>query len=238
MKEYSRQGEREVILERKQAVLLFAGGALALILVFVLGVLFGRNLANRKLAQEQAQVAKQAAFPQGPQSLPGATAAALPEIGATVQTAKSPVASGDTILQKIRAQQPPSRLTGPAKGSTAKPTIAVKPASTTPTTTKPTTTTPIATKPPATTKPATQPLPNFAIQVAAFPDQASADDLLKKLKADKWDVYSVPTQIPGKGIFQRVYVGRYSTRVQADKAIVIFKSKEPDHQDAFIRNLE
>jgi len=242
MKEYSRQGEREVILERKQAVLLFAGGALALILVFILGVLFGRNLATRKLAQDQAQIAKQAAFPEKPKPILGATAQAQPVAGATVQTPKAAATPEAKILEKIKEQQPPPQLTGAAKGSTAKtaaPATTAKPATTTTpaTATKPAPTT--TTTKPATTQPTpAQPLPNFAIQVAAFPDKASADDLINKLKANKWDAYSAPTDLPGKGIFHRVYVGRYATREQADKAIVIFKSKEPDHKDAFIRKLE
>lgn len=250
MKEYSRPGEREVILERKQVVLLFGGGVIALILVFVLGVLFGKNLAERRASKQPAQIAKQAVFPEktvpGPKT-PGETQVAQ---GATAPGIK--LATGETakILEKINEQQPPPELTGTAKEATTKPT-------TPPTTSKPTTTTTAppskpVTAPATTTKPTTtetkpQPLPNFAIQVAAFevasfPDkaqaQAKADELVKKLKTNKWDAYWVLTDIPGKGLWYRVYVGRYETRELADKALTVFKSKEPEHKDAFIRKLE
>jgi cell division septation protein DedD len=164
-------------------------------------------------------------------------------------------------MQKIKEQQPPAHMTGPAKGGTAKPktpaappaAAGTKPAATTPAPAKPATPPAAAAVP---TKPATgakaaettktvapaappaKPAGNFAIQVASFPDKLSADDLVKKLKADKWDAYSTPTDIPGKGIYYRVYVGHYETKDQADKALLIFKSKETEHQDAFVRKLE
>lgn len=239
MKEYSRQGEREVVLERKQAVLLFAGGILALFLVFALGVLIGKNIANLKQGKSQAQTAKEAVFPAETEPVSGATVEPSLARGATAPAVMPATGETAKIMQKIKEQQPP-QITGPAKGSTSKPATSSSQASAT--TSKPSTapTTPSTTKPATatTTKPVAQKLPNFAIQVAAFPDQATAEELVKKLKGNKWDAYSVPIDIPGKGIWYRVYVGRYDTKALADKALVVFKSKEQAHQDAFVRKME
>jgi len=246
MKEYSKPGEREVILERKQAILLFAGGMIALVLVFVLGALFGKNLANRKLARDKAQNAQKALFPERPNAVLGTTVEPL--TGSTVmQITKAPKAE-DKIMQKIKEQQPPPQVTGPAKGSTAKPkteaappaAAGTKPAAAAVAPTKPATSAQAAetTKAVAPTSAPAKPAGNFALQIASFPDKASADDLVNKLKADKWDAFSAPTDIPGKGIYYRVYVGHYQTREQANKALVIFKSKESEHKDAFVRKLE
>ncbi len=258
MKEYSKQGEREVILERKQAILLFAGGVIALVLVFVLGALFGKNLANRKLAQEKAQNAQHAVSSQEPRAILGTTVEPLTG-STTMQITKAPGGEGAKIMQKIKEQQPPAQMTSPAKGATAKPkTEAVPPATAG---SKPTVATPAPTKPAtppaaaaAPTKSATgakaaetnktvapapaKPAGNYALQIASFPDKVSADDLVKKLKANKWDAHSTPTDIPGKGIYYRVYVGHYETKDQAGKALLIFKSKEAEHKDAFVRKLE
>lgn len=227
MKEYSKPGEREVILERKQVVLLSVFGILVLVLVFAIGVLVGKNLANLKMSKEQAQIAKQAISETMPAPAKGATA----ELSTTAPAIKPATGETAKIIEKIQAQQPP-QLTGTAKPSS-------QPA--TPPPSSPTIKPTIPETKPVSTTPKTSPapsLPNFAIQVAAFPDSAQAEELAKKLKANKWDAYSVPTEIPGKGTWYRVYVGRYETKALAEKGLTIFKAREPEHNDAFIRKLE
>jgi len=259
---------REVILERKQVVMLFAGGVVALVLVFVLGVLFGRNMANRKGAREQSQAGQTAL----------ATEPAKPVPAATAETPPAPGAGETALKQKIDQQKvPPVK---PEKGETAAkaaktgagetkpagkessklletktPPASMKPGETKKTETKPPETTKTGTAPagktagtktppaaakPGETKPKESAPPAPAksgpsIQVASFPDKPSADELVKKLKADKWPAFEETSKIPDKGTYYRVCLGPYASKDQANKALVIFKAKEPRYKDAFVR---
>lgn len=232
------QGNREVILDRKQAVMLGSGVVLALVLVFVLGVLFGRNMADRKGAKDQSRTAEAALAVEQPKPVPAATVEA--PAAATGETA---------IKQKIEQQKVPApkieknaTVTKPGKPpaaptkEAAKPATTAKPAASAQPPAKPAPTTGATAKPaaaketaPATTK------SGPVIQVAAFPDKASAEELTAKLKASKWPAFTQKVEIPGKGTFYRVCLGPYANLEQAKKALVIFKSKEPKYQDAFVR---
>ncbi len=227
MSPYPKGGKREIILERKQAIILFSGGIIALILIFILGMLFGRNLASRKYARKQAKVAKEAYFPKKP----APPAQPSPE--------KKSEQEKKQVLEKIEEQKPPSELVAkspapeeqkaPSKESKQIEEIIEK-----------------AQKAPAEKKeskaeekpqekPAEKPQAIYTIQVASFPEKASAEELVKKLKEKKWQAYLEPAEIPGKGTYWRVYVGKYSSKEQADKALVIFKSREPGFKDAFVK---
>jgi len=295
------QGNREVILERKQAVVLFAGGVIALILVFALGVLFGRNMANRGTPKEQSQVAMKGLEPEKPKPVPSSTAeAAKPQTGdaaikqkidqqkppepskpakgetvtkgkvekpigketkpETKEIAKAPQPGTATAVKPVETKkpetkpapaQPSSAPIAPAKPVTAPlatakpvtaPTTAATPAK--PAEPKPGTTKPVETKPatkPEPAKPATTPAVSkggFAIQVAAYPDKGTADELVGRLQANKWPAHLTTTAVPGKGTYYRVNLGPYSSRDQASKALSIFKSKEPKHKDSFVRATE
>ena len=257
------QGNQEVVLERKQAVMLGAGVVIVLILVFVLGVLFGRNIANRKALKEQSQVAQKALTSEPPKPVPSGTtetptlAQGETSIQKKIDQQKPPEpkpAKGDTVNKgtKPGAKETVKPGTKPAgkevaQGATVKPTgketpktptkeaktPETKPAATKEATTKKPETKPAETKPKETAPAPTKTSP--AIQVASYPDKASAVDLVKKLKANKWPAYDEATEIPKKGTYYRVYLGPYSSKDQAAKALVIFKNKEPKYKDAFVR---
>jgi cell division septation protein DedD len=237
------QGNREVILERKQAVMLFAGGVIALVLVFVLGVLFGRNMAERKGAKEQSQASQTALATEPVKPVPAGTAAAPPSLVAGETALKQKIdqqkvpplktEKGATAGQAAKTPAPATMPPETAKTGTAAPPKTAE-TKTQPATAKPAETKPAETKPKETAPPAPA-KSGPSIQVASFPDKPSADELVKKLKADKWPAFEESTKIQGKGTYYRVCLGPYASREQANKALVIFKAKEPKYKDAFVR---
>ena len=119
MKDYSKPNQ-EVIIERKQAIMLFSAGVLVMILVFALGVLFGKNLANRKLAKEKTELAKKAIFPEPaePKPVPGTTS----EIAQKIQEQKPPTAlSGATVKPSAETQAPAQKPTPETQAQPPKP---------------------------------------------------------------------------------------------------------------------
>jgi DedD protein len=219
-----KQGGREVILGRNQAVVIFGVAIVFIMAAFVLGVLFGKNMAGRSGAREQSRAAAEALSPEIPVPLPSTT------------QAETVLAQGETaIQQKIAEQKPPVELSKAAKGETVKPPAAqttkttetVKPPATKPSDAKPAETKPKETAP-------VTPKEAWLIQVASFPDKATADQRVAELKAGKWPAYDVPAEVPGKGTYYRVYLGTYTSQEQASKALIIFKSKETKYKDAFV----
>ncbi|NBO63777.1 MAG: hypothetical protein EBU88_02800 [Acidobacteria bacterium] len=55
----------------------------------------------------------------------------------------------------------------------------------------------------------------FAIQLEAFTSQEPAAKRMKELQAEGIDAYLVRSEVPGKGVFYRVRVGRFSTSIAA-----------------------
>ena len=216
---------KEVILEKRQLVALFTGGIIALILVFILGVLFGRNLASRKMVAEQAKIAKKAYFPEKQTPKPS------PEKQQKQESAKE-------ILKKIEEQKPPKQLVQAKKEEKVGAESEAKKESeeikkiiekSEGTEEKPKETKQQETKTEQPKEPA------YTIQVASFPEKESAQKLLGELKNKKWNAFMESAEIPGKGTYWRVYVGKYSTKEQAQKALIIFKAREQKFKDAFIK---
>jgi cell division protein FtsN len=227
-------------LDNKQLVLLFAGMIVILILAFILGTLFGRNLYSAKTAEAPTPAAT-APAPPAPAPGPGGTAAGQ-------ETATAPLSPEEkekqTLVKELEAQKLPSPApaTAPAAGKPAPgaPATPAKPAA--PTKTAAVTPAPAPTKPPKPeppAKPGPAPLPSshagpYCIQVAASQNAGEADALKAKLADKKFEAYVVKAEIPGKGTFYRVRVGHYKDRAQAEKALRIFKSHEPAYKSAFV----
>jgi len=309
-------------LERRQVVVLFAGGIIIALMVFVLGIGVGKYMAKAPERKFENDLAMRGLEPEIPKPVPSASAeAAKPQTGDAAikqkieqQKPPDPVkpAKGETVSkgkeqkpfgkekpgakETAKAPQPapatpvkpgeikkPETKPVPAQPVTApimntKPGTPVakpvetkpvalkpgeinktyeakpvttqistmtpaKPAENKPGTAKPVETKPPVTKPaePAVAKPVASPTAQkggFAIQVSAYPDKSTADELVNKLKANKWPAYFTTTQVPGKGTYYRVNLGPYSSRDQATRALAIFKSKEPKHKDSFVKALD
>ena len=101
------------------------------------------------------------------------------------------------ILAAARANKPGAEAAKPA--AAAKPAVA-KPA-----------------EKPARAEPAKQGGPTWCVQFGSTPNRADADKLAATLSDYGYSPYVVSADIPGKGVYYRVRVGRFEAKAGADK---------------------
>lgn len=78
-------------------------------------------------------------------------------------------------------------------------------------------------RPPAAKAPA--PAGSLTLQVASLRDAKTADEMVAGLRKEGYSVRRTSATIPGKGVWYRVQVGRFTNREQAAKAIRVLESK-------------
>jgi cell division septation protein DedD len=80
---------------------------------------------------------------------------------------------------------------------------------------------------PAPAKPAAAPAKpgKWTLQLSAFQDRMEAETFLADIKGQGYDAFIVEAQIPDKGMFYRVRVGRYATYEDAVAAKTAFERK-------------
>jgi tetratricopeptide (TPR) repeat protein len=66
----------------------------------------------------------------------------------------------------------------------------------------------------------------YTIQVSAYRDRKKSVDVASKLKNDGDPAFTCPVYIPGKGEWNRVYIGFYQTLDEAKKAAVLLKKRK------------
>jgi len=207
----------EIQLTNKQLVFYFMAGAAGLILSFLAGVMVGRGVeGGTASASETRPVADERVVAEPSPAIAAAT----------------PGPSDYSYPQRLESDRPEEGLDRSRGGSappaaTPSPAAApVRPAATpsaavaTPRPPLPTPPPPAATRPAA---PAAGPLPKalassaagFAIQVGAFKDRASADSIVRSLKARGLPAYVVAPAGRGGGLFT-VRVGVYRDRADAE----------------------
>jgi cell division protein FtsN len=231
----------EIQLTNKQLVFYFMAGAAGLILSFLAGVMVGRGVeggaagaAEPRPVAEERVVAEQSPAPAatpGPSdfSYPQRLETDRPEEGLERSrpggAAATPTPPPTPGASRRAATPAPA---GPAATPTPKPLPTVAPPAARPAPTAaapaPTPTPPTLPAPPATTaRPASAPLPKalasssagFAIQVGAFKDKASADSIVRGLKARGLPAYAVAPAGRSGGLFT-VRVGVYRDRADAE----------------------
>lgn len=67
----------------------------------------------------------------------------------------------------------------------------------------------------------------YTVQVASFPDRASAEDMEREFKAKRYPAYTEEVEIPGKGTWYRVKIGKFTTESEANRYGNDMKSAEP-----------
>jgi DedD protein len=77
-------------------------------------------------------------------------------------------------------------------------------------------------------KPASDPAPSaaadiFTVQAGALPSQSEADAMVQTLARKGLSAYVVVADLPGKGTYYRVRVGRFGSKDEADRYLVDFK---------------
>ena len=208
----------EIQLTNKQLVFYFMAGAAGLILSFLAGVMVGRGVeGGTASASETRPVAEERVVAEPSPAVAAAT----------------PAPSDYSYPQRLESDRPEEGLDRSRPGGTAtpvatpppsaaplRPAATPAPAAATPAPPLPTPPPPAATRPAA---PASGPLPKalassaagFAIQVGAFKDRASADSIVRSLKARGLPAYAVAPAGKGGGLFT-VRVGVYRDRADAE----------------------
>ncbi len=74
----------------------------------------------------------------------------------------------------------------------------------------------------------------YTIQLASLPNRGDAVALLDELRNKRYDAYMLQVNLPDKGTFYRVRVGHYRDLDQAKKALKILQARESKFFDAWI----
>lgn len=203
----------EVRLDERQVFYLFFGGAVIATLVFVLGVMVGRRVEARAVAEGASTISdplaaldrleaggNDLAFPT---ALRGDESIALGSVDATL--AERPKPARKALV--VEAEPEPAKkehASKPTADKTPKAEAAEKKA-----------------------EPEAKKLKKrFTLQVGSFQDKDEADTFFRSLEGGSYTPYMVEADVPGKGTYFRVRVGGYPTFDEALEA----KSKFEDSQ--------
>jgi DedD protein len=75
----------------------------------------------------------------------------------------------------------------------------------------------------------------FAVQIASSKEKDKADQMAAKLKTQSLDSYVMMKDLGEKGIWYRIYVGKYATKAEADAALAQVKT---DYPNSFVVSLK
>lgn len=242
------RGQGFYYLSRGQLLVLAGGFMVASVVVFLLGILIGQGIEERKLLKREEPLVKIPAqpLPQGA-TVPGASAKEKEEMSFYETLAKAPAGAPPTRVEPIKGSKPveksakpvakevklpekEARLTPAEKIEKIKPadiirekTAAEKIASIAEVKKEP----PVQkTAPAEASKTETEAHEKvWAVQVNAYLLDRDAKNLAKKLKDKGYDAYVVPTSIKGR-TWHRVRVGRLETQDEAKVLQEKLKTKE------------
>jgi cell division septation protein DedD len=236
-------GFREIQLSGKQLVFLFMAATVVSVVIFLTGVLVGRNVR----AERAAVASDAAAAPIEPPLPPAATAPAMP--AGSDPTKAAPPPSGDeglTSFKDLEQSNPPKPDIGPEKGSMKTPPAQQAAAEAPPVPTvvgnrsapaSAAEKAPVEKQAPGekaapavrTSPPAASAAPapaegEYTVQVAALNARAEADTIAKRLGAKGYQAYVVA---PGNGaVMFRVRVGRFKTLREAQVVAARLQKEE------------
>jgi cell division septation protein DedD len=211
------EGFREIQLNGKQLVFLFMAALVVSVVIFLCGVLVGRDVRPDR----SAPVDTAAAAPVVPDS---AAARAVQTAAAPAQPADPPAPAEDLSyfdrLQKSDTPHETLKLSAPQTNAPAAPAPA-KAAPPAPVAAK----APLADGHPGVTVPGEPAGPGFAIQVLAYPDRRIADTMAKRLMDKGYKAYVAPTSAGSKTLY-RVRVGKFKEKRDADAVALRLKNEE------------
>lgn len=243
----------EVSLDGRQIFYLFFGGAVIATLVFVLGVMVGRRVESRSIAEagspvtdplaalDQLEAGSELAFPA---ALRGAEVS-LGTVDATLKSRVKPlklrVAVGSPAEKKEAAPEPHKAVASAKETSnkdSAKPQpVAETVAESTEEADKKKATTKTETSAKAEVKVAkATKRRRFTLQVGSFQDKEEANQFFRDLAKTSYDPYMVEADVPGKGHYFRVRVGGYGSFDEAVAAKTLFEDKQ--HVIAYVTRLK
>jgi cell division protein FtsN len=207
----SEEGFHEIQLNGKQLVFLFITVTVVSVVIFLCGVLVGRNVRpERASAAADSSVAP---VPDSP--APGQAAPSAPPAAADSRAA---AAGGDlTYTRRLEAEKAPVEILKPEQPSPRPPAP------------------PAATAPPAqaatsaqqgaasTAEPAGE---GYAVQIAALRDGTEAEAIVKRLIGKGYRAYVLQPAAGGAAAVYRVRVGKYKSRREADDIAARLEKEE------------
>jgi cell division septation protein DedD len=189
----------ELSLDNRQLFALYFGGAAALAVVFMLGIVVGKRLEAR--AREQALPVRSDPL------------AALDELDQPEAPAPRSKPSAPRLPRPVGSISSARIGATPGPGPAGKPMVAApikKPLS-------PDAAASESLAPPSTTQSAKPPA-RYTLQLSAFQDRSEAEEFGKKLNDSGYKPTIVAADIPGRGVWYRVRVGEYATSKLATDA--------------------
>jgi cell division septation protein DedD len=214
------EGFREIQLNGKQLVFLFMAVTVVSVVIFLCGVLVGRDVRKERPAASESTAA--AVAPDPAPASPRQAGSAVPA------PAVEPPAPADELtyydrLQKNNTTQESlkSSSVAPAPVRKAPRQSAVSPPATAPQ--------PPAAEPHPAGTPADEPTgPGFAVQVTTASDRRSADTLVKQLVKKGYPAFATGPVTTGARVVYRVRVGKYKTAKEAEEV-----SKRLEREEQF-----
>jgi len=219
MAENRRGKDSRYYLSRGQMIILGGTFTLASIVVFLIGMMVGKELEERKILKKDEPLVK---MPVKPSGAVGGAAVKSDEITFYDTLAKS--RGGQALAEQPSKAEKPAENTPRAQVKETK--AAVKPDNQ-------------LAKLPESKADKPQPVAETAksepadagenkvwrAQVDAFPDERSAKLLVDRLKNKGYNAYVTEVELRGKPWY-RVSVGKYGAREEADKVVSALKGKE------------
>ena len=219
MAENRRGKDSRYYLSRGQMIILGGTFTLASIVVFLIGMMVGKVLEERKILKKDEPLVR---IPVKPSGAAAGTAAKNDEITFYDTLAKSRNAQAQ-VEQPIKDLKPSERI---ARAEVKEAKAAAKPDTQSGKLTESKADKP---EPPAeTAKPESDDAAESKVwraQVDAYPDERSAKQLVDRLKNKGYNAYVNEVEFRGKPWY-RVSVGKYRSREEADKIVGTLKGKE------------
>ena len=220
MAENRRGKDSRYFLSRGQMIILGGAFTLASVVIFLIGMMVGKVIEERKILKKDEPLVK---LPVKPAGVAGGPAAKGDEI-TFYDTLVKPRSSQALAEQPAKEEKQEAEKTVRAEEKEAK--AAAKPE--TPLT-KATENKAAKPQPPAETAKSesadSAETKVWRAQVDAFPDERSAKQLVDRLKNKGYNAYVTEVQFRGKPWY-RVSVGNYGAREEADKVVSALKGKE------------
>jgi septal ring-binding cell division protein DamX len=221
MAENRKGNEGLYYVSKTKLVVVGAAFTLTCALVFLLGILIGQGIEERKLLKQEESLVKVPLQPLAPGSKQGSSG--KDELTFYDTLGKTPSGS-QARSEPARESKAIAEKTAKADAKTAKET---KPEQKETQTAKPAAKeTKTSRAKPAEEKSKTEASPKeWTVQVNASPDEKSQQQLVERLKQKGYDAYIVKTNQNGRDWY-RVRVGHFAARGQAQELLEVLQTKE------------
>jgi cell division septation protein DedD len=225
MAENRREKDRRFYFTKGQMVLLGGAFTVASIIIFVLGMFIGKEIEARKLVKPEEPLVKVPVKP-APKADSEAEGGKNKDDLTFYNTLTKAPAAKPAVEAKAEETEPKKTTGAATKGktlqsqdaATARSKAADKGGENAPTGTEAETEAVKTAEGKTTSK-------NWSVQVNAYPDEKSANDLVDRLKNKGYNAFVTQANIKGK-VWYRVRVGRFGSREEAEKTEESLKNKE------------